>query len=611
LTLTRFVMASNRTLRTRPDYEEYSPLHRVEEENLYRHLKEGANVNAVTKLSKTTPLHMAAKKAKCDYIKALIQHGAKVNARDKNGFTPLYYAVEKASTDCVRALLEAGSSLALKVNKEAFNLAVTGTTNYKEIVNLFLDKGYKIRDGKSIDLLSSAVRNGYLQIVESMMELGANVQSSNDCERNSSLLHLAVRNKQRDVARFLIQHKADVNAEDMKCKTPLDYALQNYDDKMGALLLRHGAVVDNDVQFLANVISKGLVQMVDQILQKGIDVNFQYKNGDTPLHIAAKYRTPWVLEHLLKKGANVHAVNGSGYVPMDYQIGLEHSTGVRLLLEYGADVNATTKYSNTPLHLACKNGDFQTVITLVQFGADPNITDRDGKTPVYNLELNSKKFGRKFWVQIFREAKEVTHQKHEDYWGELETFDKSEDDNHCSDDSGDYEYEYGSDSRVDYKSLEYNELFRKTFEILLVQILRLKSADFYVHEKNLQIIRRHFGPSLTSFVMECKKEVKSMKHTIVKNTNITFWDILTKNIRLRTIYSKNEHVTKALNAIGKRYLIYKSMLRSKVKQGEFRDKMLEKWNKGYALFGLPYDCTLYVFDYLSDFDLANLMVALQ
>jgi len=102
-----------------------------------------------------------------------------------------------------------------------------------------------------------------------------------------------------------------------------------------------------------------------------------------------------------------------------------------------------------------------------------------------------------------------------------------------------------------------------------------------------------------------------MKRTIVRNTNITFWDILTKNLSFRTNCAKNEHVTKALNAIGKRYPIYKTMLRSKVKQGEFRDKMLEKWNKGYALFGLPYDCTLYIFDYLGDGDLANLMVALQ
>ena len=56
-----------------------------------------------------TPLHVAAENRCKDVCEALLQHGARADARDENGRTPLFCCAENAqegSLECMKVLLE-------------------------------------------------------------------------------------------------------------------------------------------------------------------------------------------------------------------------------------------------------------------------------------------------------------------------------------------------------------------------------------------------------------------------------------------------------------------------------------------------------------------------
>lgn len=70
----------------------------------------GANVNQITGVGGMTPLHMAARRGTLAIAEALLNAGAKIDARDSNGETPLRRAVNCRKENLVRLLLAHGAN---------------------------------------------------------------------------------------------------------------------------------------------------------------------------------------------------------------------------------------------------------------------------------------------------------------------------------------------------------------------------------------------------------------------------------------------------------------------------------------------------------------------
>ena len=70
--------------------------------------------------------------------------------------------------------------------------------------------------------LHIAAQNGYLEIVELLLEHGANPNVQDNDGRTP--LHYAVENCHVDVARVLLDHGADPTIRDNEGMTPLDYS---------------------------------------------------------------------------------------------------------------------------------------------------------------------------------------------------------------------------------------------------------------------------------------------------------------------------------------------------------------------------------------------------
>lgn len=224
---------------------------------------------------------------------------------------------------------------------------------------------------------------GRWEFVIYMLEAGIDVNSheyydsSSDSSSGDALLHIAVKQGDLKMVKFLLDKGAKVDEEDYDGCVPLLTALENdylfiadalvdaaeegdysyvYDNE-GNSPLHYAAstdeseVLDGKEIFLTDIVNKilnkmldsdeevnatnengdtplhfavesGNKELVEQLMAvKGVDINFQNKKGDTPLHKAgAKYHGDELYNLLVTGGAkenvfNVNGYNAKGYKP--------------------------------------------------------------------------------------------------------------------------------------------------------------------------------------------------------------------------------------------------------------------------------------------------------
>jgi ankyrin repeat protein len=129
----------------------------------------------------------------------------------------------------------------------------------------------------------------------------------------------------------------------------------------------------------------------------GVNPNIKDKDGNTPLHYAAREGRLKVVELLLEHGADPNIQDKDGWTPLHYAAWKRRLKVVELLLEHGADPNIQDKDGETPLHLAAWDGHLDVVKFLLEHGANPNIQENKyGKTPLHYAVSRclENKFGR-------------------------------------------------------------------------------------------------------------------------------------------------------------------------------------------------------------------------
>lgn len=141
---------------------------------------------------------------------------------------------------------------------------------------------------------------------------------------------------------------------------------------------------EDDVKNLLSACGKRNVDRVRMILDRGVDVNVEYR-GETPLRRACLSSTPEVVRLLLEREADPNKAGRSGYTPLHCaSVGDEDNQAIiQILLEFGAKVDSRTKSMETPLHIACTQGNNNNFKILIANGADVNALDEENRTPLY------------------------------------------------------------------------------------------------------------------------------------------------------------------------------------------------------------------------------------
>jgi len=311
--------------------------------------------------AKALPLHQAVAAGDIEQVKSLISSGADVDARNWLGQTPLHLAAHKHQEDVVILLLASGADTSSKDKQDQTALDIAMKAYYQEIARLLVAKGGEFsihvaaflgdidkvkefikagvspyaKDKIGFTLLHWAAAGGNRDVAELLIAKGADVNIGEQQWKpvKWTPLHVAASTGHTNVAECLIANGANVDAGDW---TPLQEAAY-YSKKMVELLIAKGADIDigsySPVHCAVDARRKDIIEL---LISKGANVNARKDNGETPLHLAARYR-PGMVEFLVANGADMNAKDKKGRTPMHHLIWRNHEELVGLLAAKGAD----------------------------------------------------------------------------------------------------------------------------------------------------------------------------------------------------------------------------------------------------------------------------------
>jgi ankyrin repeat protein len=275
------------------------------------------NINAQN-LSGQTALFIAAKKNNEQVIKLLLSKGANPTYMDANGNMPLLCAIKECNSSAMRVLLE-NKLVCQKINDQnkagqtPFNLAIE--KNNKRMFHLLLEKieDPTVADEKGDTPLLCAVRVRNISAMKVLLENELVCQKINDSNKDGyTALSLAIRKKDKEMVRLLLEEGANPNCFYNKMYSPLMRAAYDGDIEIFEMLLKNKALVN-----LANnqkatplhiAVWKKQTQMVQRLLSLGADINFfnpDY-NYETALSIAQEMGYGELEILLIQHGAKYH-----------------------------------------------------------------------------------------------------------------------------------------------------------------------------------------------------------------------------------------------------------------------------------------------------------------
>lgn len=179
-------------------------------------LAQNLDINAIDSLYGYTPLHEAARKGHAEVATILIEAGAKLNARDRNGATALHAAIGNSQLDVARALLAGGADI-------------------------------NARDHDGVSPLHYAVSVGDAAaaalLLANKVNVNARTAESWDMPGATTPLHMAASAGDLALVTLLVDGGADVNAADSDGKTPLNMAYDSGSTAVANYLRSKGAKI--------------------------------------------------------------------------------------------------------------------------------------------------------------------------------------------------------------------------------------------------------------------------------------------------------------------------------------------------------------------------------
>lgn len=221
-------------------------------------------------------------------IDALVAAGADVDRTDVNGSTALIMAAEGGRIEIVEALLRAGAQLDAVNRAGASALTQAAKGGHLETVELVLASLNPALPQCST-ALESGIGTGQQQVVEALITAGVDPNRPSPGSGSLPLVGAAGWGR-RDIAAYLIDHGAEVNALEDEGVTALSMAAQNGAEALVTLLIERGADpnIPNDqgVTPLMKAALQGFTSVAERLLAAGADVNARLADGRSAADLA-------------------------------------------------------------------------------------------------------------------------------------------------------------------------------------------------------------------------------------------------------------------------------------------------------------------------------------
>lgn len=187
-------------------------------------LANGARINSIHPIYKSTALSAAVAGGKIDVVRYLLEKGAGVNLGPKK-FRPIMNAVYYGNTEMVKLLLEYGVDLTGLRNPHADVLVAACVDSPPALVRLLLDAGQGlevngcVNDDRKPGPLHVAAEHGNTEVIKLLLERGAELDARRG-PKSETPLHWAARATSKEAVEVLLKAGADPK---LKCNgsTPL------------------------------------------------------------------------------------------------------------------------------------------------------------------------------------------------------------------------------------------------------------------------------------------------------------------------------------------------------------------------------------------------------
>ncbi len=318
------------------------------------------NVNHKRKSDGFTALILAAQIGNFEILQLLLLKGANKEEADNEKRTALYWAVDKGHINIVKHLLVTSGANIRVIDIEGDTVMHLATLSRRmDMIKLLTEQGGDIDTKNKIAMtpLLTAARNGLTNIVMFLYSYGASLFSQND--NGFTALQRAVANGHRETVQYLLSVGANAKVEQDPNYTKLHFVLA----------------------YAPEAAIKILAQADKETLHKADG------EGNTPLHYAAGFSSPELLQELLQRSdfkKDVKKQNKYGYTPLHMAmfLGVKTFENTKLLLMQGADVNCVDVKNNTPVHIAIEfSRDFK-IIQLLVSRVNIHHKNNNGDTPL-------------------------------------------------------------------------------------------------------------------------------------------------------------------------------------------------------------------------------------
>ena len=190
--------------------------------------------------------------------------------------------------------------------------------------------------------------------------------------------------KARNITETISEH-ADVNGL-YRGRSPLCWARKFGNKEVEELLLQNGAeeIVDEELlnslgEKLIEAARDNRISLAGDLLEKGADIDWQDKDGNTALMCAASCSHASMVRMLLDKDADVTIRNNNGEDALMLEAESEMAFNIGKMIRMGADINSRDNDGNTPVIRAARKGSYRGVYSLINLGSDLTLTNNNGE----------------------------------------------------------------------------------------------------------------------------------------------------------------------------------------------------------------------------------------
>jgi len=371
-------------------------------------VENGADINTKYR-DGSTPMFWAANKGYVEIMTLLKERGADVNAKADDGQTPIFWAASGGQIDAMKWLKEHSADVNVKAKDGTTPLSVAKSEEAKKWLldngeqgqasipgkmsnetRMFEEwaktKGLRVDErtkGDGWTLMHFAVMEDRVDVLEWLKSQGVNIDSRDYSGRTSMLV--AARDGHLEAVKWLKEQGADINAKDNNAQTPLSVARN---DEIKRLLLTN--VAQEKAPMSGKAPDKTLT--VEEWV-KAKDTRNDEKDGIDQIlvHLAAMEGRVDVLEWLKEQGAEVNAKNKQGWTPMFLAALGGHLDAMEWLKEQGATVNVKDSAGWTPMFLAACAGHANTMKWLKEQGTLVNLRSNSGSTALSSASHDDAK----------------------------------------------------------------------------------------------------------------------------------------------------------------------------------------------------------------------------